>query len=380
MRTKSRRNSLRFYWALVAVPLAIVCTSLVATTIGRAQAETEASGAAETRGAPAAALQARVMAVPRSADEQKPVIPTAQEKPKVFRAEEAAFLVELKNVGDKPISLQGTRYGKNVSPPWPGKSASGEFAPHLFTCEFFGPGGKAIQPPLHEMQGGDNMMTVSSGSVETIEPGKSLVMLIRPLSWDASLARRFEPGDFKIRVHYHGPGAKALEAVLKTWPDSQLKGAWIGDVATGEAAFTIAGVPENKAPEPVWGQPVDGLRAAVEFASSAQSFQAIRDTASATFPHGSKLVVHSLIQNASDHDIKFWSETWRQDDKVVLIDDSGKDTDLRKAWYSGWARMEHWTLKPGEIAVLAAMNLQIAADGKAGKDAGLPTIVGPPGK
>src|SRR5262245_11908131 len=140
MMTKSRRNSLRCGRTLFAVSAAIVC-SLVVATMSRAQVETEASGAQETWGALAEGLQARIIAVPRSADEQKPVIPTALEKPKFFRAEEATFLVEVKNVGDKPIALQGTRYGKNISPPWPGKSASNEFAPYLFTCQFFGAGG-----------------------------------------------------------------------------------------------------------------------------------------------------------------------------------------------------------------------------------------------
>src|SRR6478736_6072784 len=187
MTTKPVRNSLRFRRIRIAASPAIVCIGLVVAIISRSQAENEASGAAETWGTPAEGLQARAIAVQRSADEQKPIIPTTLEKPKFFRAEEATFVVEVKNVGDKPISLQGTRYGKNVSPPWPGKSASNEFAPHLFTCEFFGADGKPIEGALHEMQGGDNMMSVSSGSAEMIEPGKSLVMLIRPLSWDASL-------------------------------------------------------------------------------------------------------------------------------------------------------------------------------------------------
>src|SRR5262245_45728594 len=150
MMTKSRRHSLRFGRMSVALWPAIVCR-LLAATVNQAQAETQASGAAESWGAPGEGLQARIIAVQRSADEQKPVIPTALEKPKFFRAEDATFLVEVKNVGDKPISLQGTRYGKNISPPWPGKSASSEFAPHLFTCEFFSSGGKPIEPPLHEM-------------------------------------------------------------------------------------------------------------------------------------------------------------------------------------------------------------------------------------
>ena len=113
--------------------------------------------------------------------------------------------------------------------------------------------------------------------------------------------------------------------------------------------------------EPVWGQPVDGLRAAVEFRSTLSTPQAVRDNAAGTFPLGSQVVADLLVQNVSDHNITFWSETWRQDDRMFQIDETGKETELHHSWYSGWPRMNHWELKPQQIAVLPAIGPAIGA-------------------
>jgi hypothetical protein len=73
------------------------------------------------------------------------------------------------------------------------------------------------------------------------------------------------------------------------------------------------------------------------------------------------------VKNISKEEISFWSETWRQDDQVSLIDDDGKATVLQHPWYSGWPRIERWTLKPGQIALLTGISLGIAADDEAAK-------------
>src|SRR5256885_6102758 len=135
----SRPHSCRFRVLQGAAILAALFACIIGGLPSEIQAQSRAddNAAADTWGGAVDGLQARVVAIARSTDEDKPALPSAVESPKFFRAQDATFLVELKNVSDKPISLQGTRYGKNVSPPWPGKSASNEFAPHLFTCEFF---------------------------------------------------------------------------------------------------------------------------------------------------------------------------------------------------------------------------------------------------
>src|SRR5262249_11308847 len=142
---------------------------------------------------------------------------------------------------------------------------------------------------------------------------------------------------------------------------------WTGNVASGKVSFTIPDTAENRRPDLMWGPPVNGLQAAVEYRHAAQTAQARRDTAAATFPHGARLQVHLYVQNASDKEISFWSETWTQDDKVYLIDDSGKEKQLGHAWYSGWTNVQRWTLKPGQVAVIPAINIGIADVGKGDK-------------
>src|SRR4051794_3391128 len=73
----------------------------------------------------------------------------------------------------------------------------------------------------------------------------------------------------------------------------------------------------------VWGEPVKGLRAAVELTSLATTAQARADTADATFPHGSKLDVRFHVENVGDRPVTFTSEGWRQGDRVQILDLAG---------------------------------------------------------
>ena len=282
------------------------------------------------------------------------------------------FVVELQNVSDKPVIVQGTRYGDSVSPPWPGKSASDEFAPHLCDCEFLDRNGKPLARPVRAMLGGDTMMSLSSGLGETIAPGKSLVFLVRPTGWDLATVRMLTSGEYQARLHYHGPAPAAQAEIKRHWPDKTVASAWNGDVVSAAVPFTIADSKERRGPKLMRGPESNGLEAAAEYQSSARTAQGQRDTASATFPHGMRLGVNLLVKNVSEKDISFWSETWRQDDKVTLIDPDGKESVLTHPWYSGWARVERWTLKPGQVAVLPAIGLGIANAGQNEKAFDLP--------
>jgi len=205
-----------------------------------------------------------------------------------------------------------------VSPPYPGKSVSDSFAPYLFDCEYFDNEGKPIERAAHKMLAVDLMLSLSSGSAETVEPGKSLVMLIRPTRWDPDLERRLAAGDFQVRVRYHGPTKAIIKEIQRHWPDQPLTRVWSENVTSAKIPFTIAADPKVKLADLVWGKPENGLRAAVEFRSAASTPRGRRDTATGTFPYGSRLSPHIHIENAGDKDISFWSETWRQDAGVTL--------------------------------------------------------------
>jgi beta-lactamase regulating signal transducer with metallopeptidase domain len=384
-------------WPLAAVLVLLVVSFLsasVSLTIRRnSEAATDNEGAMSQRvnlvaaplrddswGEASGGLQARIVAVTADTDEQKPDLATAKAMRKLTRPEDLTLLVELKNVSGKPLALQGTRYGDTVAQPWPGKSVSDTFAPHLFRCEFFDKDGKRIECATRQMLATDGMLSLSSSVAETLTPGKSLTMLIRPLHWDSSMAWNLFAGDFSVRVEYRGPSGAALKEMKRVWPKKPVAEVWTGAVASKPAAFRVEPV-EAKRPALVWGETVKGLRAAVELRNAAPTPQARRDTATATFPLGSRLSVFLHVENVGTLPITFWSETWRQEDTVTLVDETGNEKPLGRPWYSGWARMDHWTLKPGQSALLPCINVGIAAKQGARFDDPIGSvIVAKPGK
>jgi hypothetical protein len=348
----------------LALRLSAFVALLPSVTFGQSPAK---SNTPAEWGETAGGLQMRVIAVAPDADEQKPDI-KAPPADKYSRVDDVTLIVELNNVGNKPVSLQGTRYGDSVGPPYPGKSESDNFAPYLFECDLFDSQGKPIDRPERKMLDVDAMLTLSSGSAETIDSGHSLAIVIHPLRWDASLARRMTAGNFAVRVHYRGPSAGVTKEMRRTWPDKPLASVWSGDVVSPMVPIKIVGDRENQPPELVWSEPVDGMQAAVEFAAEAKTAQARRDTVNATFPFGTRLAVHLHVKNAGDKAISFSSETWRQYNGITLIDEVAKETQVAHSRYSGWPRSERWTLKPGQVAVLTCITLGIAADDETAKN------------
>ena len=78
-------------------------------------------------------LQVRILSVSKDTDERSPDISKATRTTEFKIADDVTLLVQVKNVSDKKISLQGVRYGKSVSDPWPGKSAQSKFGPFVFS-------------------------------------------------------------------------------------------------------------------------------------------------------------------------------------------------------------------------------------------------------
>ena len=77
-------------------------------------------------------LRARVVAVAPETDEQKPDWAAAKRQATVTRAEDLTLLVELQNASEKPLSLQGTRYGDASAPPTTGQECIRPFCAPLF--------------------------------------------------------------------------------------------------------------------------------------------------------------------------------------------------------------------------------------------------------
>src|SRR5262245_1644518 len=242
-----RQGALRKAGAL-CFGLSLLLPACLAAVPNAAQAQVKRAAEATPRaksgtewGETVGGLCARVIAVAPDTDEQKPDFAAAKRASKYDHTDDVTLLVELKNVSDQPISLQGTRYGDTVTPPWPGKSVSETFAPYLFDCEYFDRQGKPIEVPSHKMVEGDLMMSLTGGSAETVEPGKSLVMLIRPTKWDHCLERLLTAGDFQIRVRYHGPTRAVIQEIAQHWPDQPLTRVWSEGIVAAQGTFRIAG-------------------------------------------------------------------------------------------------------------------------------------------
>ena len=295
------------------------------------------------------------MAVSPATDEQQPVWPTKEET--TFPSATATFLVEIKNVGEKQGAAARFTLWRERIAALARQKCFGSFCSVYFRLRVHRPGCHAVTAKVHMFDTDIAMSAAAAGPRRLLRQVAGDVN--SPAHWDLGIAHLLAPGEYQLRAHYRGlpDGAmaklKEMEALRKALSSrSDLLNEWTGDVATGSVSFVIAGQSDVKRPEPIWGQPVDGLRAAVEFRTSAASAQAQRDNVAGTFPLGSQVVADLLLQNVSDHNIPFWSETSRQDDRIFQVDETGKETELHHARYSGWARMNHWELKPQQIAVL----------------------------
>jgi|GEM_PF-4331329 len=102
--------------------------------------------------------------------------------------------------------------------------------------------------------------------------------------------------------------------------------------------------------EDKWGQPVNGLRAAVEFSSEKTSYT-----------QGETVAVRFHVQNISDHDIEFKSISSRQD--WPSVKDSGqKDVKVERRFHSGTVYTRTHTIKPTEVLVLNTTGLGFAEE------------------
>jgi len=156
---------------------------------------------------------------------------------------------------------------------------------------------------------------------------------------------------FKIIGKYPQSFEEQLNFSLGRWPDlSKIKhfsvtiqpisNELIGNVRPG---ITTAG-PKSKL---VWGEAVNGLRAAVEFVPEKESYSL-----------GERVGVRFHIQNVSDRNIQITSTSWRQEKGIFVQDDEGKKISLTtRGGFSGLPRIVRHILTPSETVVLESSGL-----------------------
>lgn len=321
-------------------------------------------------------LRCRLVAVPATAD---PESPDPKKTVSSFgTGADVSFVVEMNNVGGTPVTLLGVRYGESY-PTAAGKLNTEFLAPHLFDFEFTDIAGKPVPRPSRVYL--ESMLELSGASAHEIAPGKSLVVLLQPAKFSRPMEYKLPPGNYKARVKYHGPSERAVAGMRKHWPDKPHGKAWTGEVSSNQVGFAVAADPTARPGDLRWGEANNGLRAAAEFRPRRNRQPPIDPHG--TVPLNTILDVVFHVRNDGDKPISLVSETWRQEDNLIVKDEDGHELKVGGAWYSGWPIRVRWTLRPGEIAELSAANLGIAADEEAIKKFEHPvgkTVITPPGK
>jgi hypothetical protein len=301
-------------------------------------------------------LRARVVPVLSSMSED--AIDPSHRVDKFERPDDVAFAVELENVSDKPIALLDTRYGSSFGDS-SGKANSNWYGQFLFSVDLFDLEGNLIERPDVEVVTLDGIL--SSVGIATIGPGKTHRFLLRPSKWLSMFQRSFEPGNHRIAVRYHGMPPRVVTRIKEYKAESPALSAVAGDIVTPSVAFEVSGQlggaespNETEAPakvqtELVWGEPVNGLRAAMSFTPSATSHA-----------HGEKPKLNMHVQNVSDAPITVASQLWMSEISAEVRSEKGDQVDVDTTFYTGITPVARVTLKPQQIAVFYAGNVGLA--------------------
>ena len=330
----SRRTSSGFQIAAFSVLTA------VSVSVSRA-ADPDGSFGSESHG-----LKCRLVSVsPDSADEAPDL---AKQVGEFARGADLAFVVELKNVSDKPITLLGVRYGESF-PTAKGKLNTNLLGPHLFDFEFANEQGAPVSRAERFLV--DHFIVFSGASTHEIAPEESLMILLRPAQFIEPTNYVLPPGEYLAKVRYRGPSAETVAKIAKHWPDKPQSKAWTHEVTSGQIAVSIAEDPA--APEPidlVWGPAKDGLQAAIEY--RVPDYVLEDPTKAPGIPLKTIVGIVFHVKNVSDKLITFVSETSRQDDTAHVTNANGEKVDVSGTFYSGWPIDVRWNLEPGDVATL----------------------------
>ena len=96
----------------------------------------------------------------------------------------------------------------------------------------------------------------------------------------------------------------------------------------------------------IWGEEVNGLRAAVEFLPEKESYWL-----------GERVGVRFHVQNVSDEDIQIASPSFRQGPGVFVQDEQGKEISVSYIVHTGIPRIVRYILKPRETVALEGSGL-----------------------
>ncbi|MDA1012962.1 MAG: hypothetical protein O3A00_00745 [Planctomycetota bacterium] len=285
-------------------------------------------------------LRARL--IPVSAEMSEDEIDPSKRLDTFTDADDAAFVIEVENVGRDPIKLLDTRY-RSRGQKLRGTPHSDWCSQFLFSLNSLDDAGR---PTLRCL---DPELTLGEAVVSTLDPGKLHRFLIRPARWVSAVKYRPKPGPHRISVTYHGLPRQAADILRLNQEDSPVLAAASVEVVTPAVSFEIAAA-ENAAQTPirVWGEPNNGLRAAITFAPNQRSH-----------PHGTRPSLELYVQNVSKRLITIPATLVLSEFKVGMTDDGGKIVKVDQAHYLGIRVVTRVTLREKQIAIFQAGNIGI---------------------
>lgn len=339
--------------AALGILLAMITAAGVwSTVIAGADAMTkdEASDTQNTHGPESHGLQFRLVALSPDVNDNAPDLNSARNE--WTRSADMTFGVELKNVSKEPLTLAGVRFGDGFAQEAQGTLRTEMIAPHWFEFDFTDMDGKPIPRTHREYY--HQWSVLDSASTHELASGQSLIEVLRPANFNAPMDFDLPPGKYQVQVRYHGPDDEFRENVLKHWPDKAILNAWKHDVVSNSVEFEVTEPSRHTKPEDlIWGQPVNGLQAALEYRLADDVTG--NPLEAPGIPVGTSIGVVFHLKNVSDKPISFISETGRQGDYVHVVNERGEKVDVPSVFLSGWPINVAWKLEPGEIAQLSLL-------------------------
>ncbi len=286
-------------------------------------------------------LRARVVPVLSSMSEE--AIDPAQRVTKFAKANDVAFVVELENVSDKPIKLLDVWHNAKTGEPIPDSDWLSQF---VCSVVLFDRDGKLIEQP--EIEVGDPMFALHDAQVATLQPGKTQQFLIKTVRWLPTFKPEIQAGSYRVAVRYQwlsGPNAARIRTAN---PKSSLLEAAAVYVVSAAVAIEVGG--ESRKADLVWGEAINGLRAAVSF-----------EPPKRTHAHGEMLAVNLHLQNVGTQPLKLVSDLSLPDASATIKNDRDKRVALDEKGGGLSPRMSGLlTLKPQQVVVLDAGDLGLA--------------------
>ncbi|MCA9155927.1 MAG: M48 family metalloprotease, partial [Planctomycetales bacterium] len=260
-------------------------------------------------------LRVRVVPVSDSMDETQ--VDVSKSVSSFETLDDVTLAVEIQNASDQPVALRELRYGANYGDS-AGKLASDWFGQFLFSIEYFDAEGQRVERPELIPVGNRTEMTVDGALQTTIDPQQSVKMLLRPNRWISALSQQPLIGKQRAIVRYRGAVAdKAVEVVAPAVEFSVTKR---GYRPSGALPAQLWEDPKDNpeleqdiSKQLVWGEPVNGLRAALDV---------VPESRGKGLSHGTKPKLKLVVQNVSDQPITLASLMWLSELPVTAKRDS----------------------------------------------------------